>query len=326
MEDFFEIKVVEEVLWETQEKIEDLSRGDCFFLSHREVYLSTRQATKCRVVFDGSAKTSSGKSLNDCLLAGPALQQNLVAIELEIPDEKGRASWRLCEDVPSNWHEEGRSGLPLLFVEGSNGFKGRTEDLPIHHNGLWHDRCSVSGNLHATKVGQGDIGQEAPMETRLFSVIKNDTYVNDITTGGENEEEAFSVYQGLTTLLGSAGFKIRKWATNSTNLLKKIPPEERSATKEIVERSNPVTASDDTSSLGVRWNPETDQIVYDCYQDLHLKNDDTKTSVASLLATPFDPLGGLDESYLGLNSIDQSVLVSDSNDVEIFFSMSHIPQ
>ena len=88
MEDFFEIKVVEEVSWETQEKIEDLSRDDCFFLSHREVYLPTRQTTKCRVVFDGSAKTSSGKSLNDCLLAGPALQQNLVAIELKFRMKK----------------------------------------------------------------------------------------------------------------------------------------------------------------------------------------------------------------------------------------------
>ena len=88
MEDFFNIKVVEEVSWEEQEKIEDLSRDDCFFLSHREVYLPTRQTTKCRVVFDGSAKTSTGKSLNDCLLAGPALQQNLVAIELRFRMKK----------------------------------------------------------------------------------------------------------------------------------------------------------------------------------------------------------------------------------------------
>ena len=78
--DLFDLNVVEEVTWEPCEKIQDLSRNDCFFLSHREVYLPTRQTTKCRVVFD--AKTSSWKSLNDCLLAGPALQQNLVAIEL----------------------------------------------------------------------------------------------------------------------------------------------------------------------------------------------------------------------------------------------------
>ena len=46
-----------------------------------------------------------------------------------------------------------------------------------------------------------DKNNVTPMEMRLCSVIKNDTYVDDITTGGETEEEAFSVYQGLTTLM-----------------------------------------------------------------------------------------------------------------------------
>ena len=295
MQDFFDIKVVEEVSWEDQEKIEDLSRDDCFFLSHREVYLPTRQTTKCRVVFDGSAKTSTGKSLNDCLLAGPALQQNLVAIELRFRMKKvGLVGDCAKMFLQIGMKKEDRDFLRFLWKDPTDSkAEPKTYRFTTMVFGTTDAPFQAISTLQRLARETLDKKNVTPMETRLCSVIKNDTYVDDITTGGEDEEEAFSVYQGLTTLLGSAGFKIRKWATNSTDLLKKIPPEERSATKEIIERSNPVTASEDISSLGVRWNPETDQIVYDCYQDLHLKNDDTKTSVASLLATPFDPLGGL---------------------------------
>ena len=248
------------------------------------------------MVFDGSAKTSSGKSLNDCLLAGPALQQNLVAIELRFRMKRvglvgdcakmflqigmrkeDRDYLRFLWKDPTDSKAEPKTyrfttmvfGLqPMLRFKQSPRCKG-------WQGKLWRrDDVSLNGNSSLQHY------QERHLCRRYYNRRRHD-------------QDAFAVYEGLTSLLGSAGFKIRKWATNSTDLLKKIPPEERSATKEIVERSTPVTASDDTSSLGVRWNPETDMIVYDCYQDLHLKNEDTKTSVASLLATPFDPLGGL---------------------------------
>ena len=293
--DFFKLNVVEEVTWETCEKIQDLSRDDCFFLSHREVYLPTRQTTKCRVVFDGSAKTSSGKSLNDCLLAGPALQQNLVAIELRFRMKRvGLVGDCAKMFLQIGMREEDRNYLRFLWKDPADTkAEPKTYRFTTMVFGTTDAPFQAISTLQRLAKETLEKEEVSSLETRLCDVIKNDTYVDDITTGGDNDQEAFQVYEGLTTLLGSAGFKIRKWATNSTNLLKKIPEEERSATKEVVERSTPVTASDDTSSLGVRWNPETDMIVYDCYQDLHLKNEDTKTSVASLLATPFDPLGGL---------------------------------
>ena len=131
------------------------------------------------------------------------------------------------------------------------------------------------------------------VEKLVSSTIKHDTYVDDITTGGKDVNEALAVYQGMMSMLGVAGFKIRKWATNSKLLLQHIPVEERAPTKEIIKRAGPTTISEATLSLGVRWDPQTDDIVYDCYGKIHEKNEDTKTVVASLLATSFDPLGGL---------------------------------
>ena len=52
-------------------------------------------------------------------------------------------------------------------------------------------------------------------------------------------------------MLGAAGFKICKWATNSKELLQHIPAEERAPTKEIIERAGPTTPKQMTLSITV---------------------------------------------------------------------------
>jgi len=49
----------------------------CYFLTHHAGFKETSTTTKTRVVFDGSAKTSNGLSLNDFLQVGPTFQPDL---------------------------------------------------------------------------------------------------------------------------------------------------------------------------------------------------------------------------------------------------------
>ncbi|XP_055623465.1 uncharacterized protein LOC129766891 [Toxorhynchites rutilus septentrionalis] len=51
-------------------------------LPHNCVLKENSSTTKCRVVFDASAKTTSGKSLHDMLMCGPVLQDSIVDILL----------------------------------------------------------------------------------------------------------------------------------------------------------------------------------------------------------------------------------------------------
>lgn len=51
---------------------------DCMLLPHHYVEKSDRTTTKLRVVFDASAKTDSGITLNDTLAVGPKLQDDIV--------------------------------------------------------------------------------------------------------------------------------------------------------------------------------------------------------------------------------------------------------
>lgn len=51
-----------------------------YYMPHQPVFRTTSLTTKLRVVFDGSAKTSLSTSLNDKLIAGPNLQEDIVSI------------------------------------------------------------------------------------------------------------------------------------------------------------------------------------------------------------------------------------------------------
>ena len=60
----------------------ETSMGQNFYLPHRCIFKEASQTTKLRVIFDGSAKTSSGASINDALKVWPVVQDDLFSIIL----------------------------------------------------------------------------------------------------------------------------------------------------------------------------------------------------------------------------------------------------
>ena len=63
---------------------EDLDKApaEAFYLPMHAVYKSSSTTTKIRAVFDASAKSSSGVSLNDTLLVGPTVHPPLIDVLL----------------------------------------------------------------------------------------------------------------------------------------------------------------------------------------------------------------------------------------------------
>ena len=59
------------------------NESECFYLPHHFVLKDNSSTTKLRVVFDGSAKTSLGLSLNNCLMVGPTVQHDLFSLLLK---------------------------------------------------------------------------------------------------------------------------------------------------------------------------------------------------------------------------------------------------
>lgn len=65
---------------------EDIEKG--YYLPHHAIIKETSTTTKIRVVFDGSAKTSTGISLNDSLLVGPTLQPDVFSHWISFREEQ----------------------------------------------------------------------------------------------------------------------------------------------------------------------------------------------------------------------------------------------
>ena len=60
----------------------DPSRTNVYYLPYCAVYDGPHISTNCRIAFDDSAKTTIKKRIDDNLVCGPALQLNIIAIEL----------------------------------------------------------------------------------------------------------------------------------------------------------------------------------------------------------------------------------------------------
>ena len=156
------------------------------------------------MVFDGSAKTSSGKSLNDCLLAGPALQQNLVAIELRFRMKKVGLVGDCAKMFLQIGMKEGdRDFLRFLWKDPADAkAEPKVYRFTTMVFGTTDAPFQAISTLQRLARETLDRKEVTSMEKLLCNVIKNDTYVDDITTGGDSEEDAFKVYTGLTKVTG----------------------------------------------------------------------------------------------------------------------------
>lgn len=63
-------------------------RKPSYYIPHHSVIKEDSITIKVRVVFDASCKTSTGKSLNDMLMVGPNLQDDLFDIILCLRQHK----------------------------------------------------------------------------------------------------------------------------------------------------------------------------------------------------------------------------------------------
>jgi hypothetical protein len=59
-----------------------------YFISHHGVVRESSETTKLRAVFDVSAKTTSGLSLNNIQMVGPTVQDDLLSMLLRFRQHK----------------------------------------------------------------------------------------------------------------------------------------------------------------------------------------------------------------------------------------------
>lgn len=81
----------------SEEENRNIHSNKVCYLPHHAVFKESSTSTKLRVVFDASMSTSTGQSLNDCMLVGPRLQEDIFDINL-----RWRKHRRHRENVSAN--------------------------------------------------------------------------------------------------------------------------------------------------------------------------------------------------------------------------------
>ena len=113
------------------------------------------------------------------------------------------------------------------------------------------------------------LAQSNPKKIWILDLLRKHLYVDDLILSVDTIEEAILVRREITDILGGMKMKIRKWASNSCEILDTIPPEDRYPT--LNDANNMI--SKDTKCLGVSWSPSKDMLHYESYNTLMTKKE-----------------------------------------------------
>ena len=248
------------------------------------VIKNNSSTTKLRVVFDASAKTTSGHSLNDTLLVGPTLYPTITKILLRfrlypIAISGNISKMYLAVDLAP------RDRNLQRFVWRAD----HTSQLAYYQmtRVTFGVAASPFAAVQALQQTAADFGHDYILATPH---IYESFYVDDCLAGAQTPQEAITLHLQLRSLLLKGGFDLRKWRLDSKNVLDAIP-------KDLHEPSQTKLLSDNSSTthhpkaLGMYWDASNDVLFVSTGTFTHQTT--TKRSIASDIARTFDVLGWL---------------------------------
>lgn len=225
---------------------------DRYYLPHHAVIKPSSTTTKFRVVFDASCKSTNGLSLNDNLLTGPILQQDVTQIILR---------WRHHEYV---FTADIEKMYRQVWVHPDDAKFQRILWRPTPSSEIqeYELRTVTFGINCAPYLAMRTLVQLAEDEREAFprgsECLTNDFYVDDVLTGGDTIEEVQSLRKELTSLLASGQFPLRKFSSNHPNILKDVAENDKS--REALEMQLSDTATFKT--LGIYWDAKSDEFLF----------------------------------------------------------------
>ena len=63
----------------------------------------------------------------------------------------------------------------------------------------------------------------------MVNTIRSSLYVDDLVSGAQDDDEAFTIYKSARKIMAAGGFNLRKWNSNTTTLVKAINDVEKGA-------------------------------------------------------------------------------------------------
>ncbi|XP_063979920.1 uncharacterized protein LOC135163945 [Diachasmimorpha longicaudata] len=272
--------------------------GTGFYLPHHAVIKEASLTTKIRVVFDGSARTTDGISLNSALMVGPTIQDDIFSLLTRFRFHK----YVLTGDIEKMYRQflikpEDRKYQKILWYDNDNQII--TYQLNTVTFGLSAAPFLAIRSLH--QLAQ-DHAQKYPVAARI---LRQDMYVDDLLTGFPTQEEAREAQCQISQCLQQAGLNIRQWASNDMSLLQHLPAAD-------IHKHLHFDNDQTLKALGVFWHSQADAIHYSVKPIIN-STTVTKRIILSHVASLFDPMGLLGPIILLAKSIIQKLWVDKLN-------------
>ena len=274
----------------------DKPDSEHFYLSHHCVVKESSTTSKYRVVFNGSAFSTSGLSLNDVLMIGPQLQDNIFDILVRLRFH----AYVFSADVAKMYRQIGLQAPDKDF-----------------HRILWRDEPTQEiKHLRMTRVTYGirsssyhsirSLQETAALtdDAPTSAAIRRDFYVDDLMSGAESVEMAVSLRDNLLITLKKGAFELRKFTASDPRILDGLPDN-------LIECKDSHAITDDKYSvktLGVSWYPGTDVFSFTITVDEATTT--TKRILLSEISKVYDPLGFLAPITITLKILIQSTWVA----------------
>ncbi|XP_054746940.1 uncharacterized protein LOC129252836 [Anastrepha obliqua] len=245
-----------------------------YFIPHQCVLRPESTTTKLRVVFDASSRTSSQIALNEILMVGPTIQEELYSTLLRFRLHK----YAFTADITKMYRQ-------ILMHEEDKNFQlvmwRRHPSEPLQ---IFRLNTVTYGTAPAPFLATRCLQMLSDANTHMYPLgskaIKRDFYVDDLLTGSDNFESLDLIRSEVVKILNSAGFNLSKWFSNHPSFFD----------CESSEKALNFNHTDSTKTLGIHWLPKEDLfrfVLNDNFTSLRA----TKRNILSVSARLFDPLG-----------------------------------
>ena len=180
-----------------------------WYIPHHGVFHPKKK--KIRVVFDCSARFET-ISLNDLLLPGPDLTNDLLGVLLRFRKEQTAIT---CDIQKMFYqfevHQNDRDYLRFMWwPKGDTSLKPRTFRMTVHLFGASSSPgCSNYGLKQAAQDGEAEFG------TQAANFVRSNFYVDDGLASTSSVKQAIDLVSDTKALCEKAGIRLHKFATNS---------------------------------------------------------------------------------------------------------------
>ncbi|CAG5003707.1 unnamed protein product [Parnassius apollo] len=271
-----------------------------YFLPHHGVQKLDSTTTKLRVVFNASAKTSTGQSLNDLMECGPNLQQDLQSMILR---------WRAFQyvytaDIEKFYrqvliHDEDQHLQKIVWRDSATDLIKEYQLCTVTYGTKAAPFLAMRTIIQLVM----DDGHRYPLAAEILT---HQLYVDDLLGGSNDMLEAQDAQNQLIDLLKGGGFNLRKWASNHPRLLQTLP--EHLISQNMFDFKD----AESNKTLGLTWNPHTDQFTFKAPLS-NTRDVTTKRTLLSDLSKLYDPLGWLSPVTMKAKLIFQQAWLASTN-------------